>query len=76
MFAGLTKYKTLSFYKANPTIEFSTLYGKDTYKIYAAFVLNASKDDDNGYIYNIFRKRFLDDTDFNLWKTRQWRAVL
>ena len=68
MFAGLTKYKTLSFYKANPTIEFSTLYGKDTYKIYAAFVLNASKDDDNGYIYNIFRKRFLDDTDFNLWK--------
>lgn len=68
MFAGLTKYKSLSFYNANPTVEFSTLYGKYTYKVYAAFVLNASKSDDNGYIYNIFRKRFSNGADFDDWK--------
>ena len=67
MFANLTKYKSLSFYKENPTIEFSTLYKKGTYKVYAAFVLNASKSDDNGYIYNISRKNFISDEDFNSW---------
>lgn len=67
MFGNLTKYKQLSFYKQNPTLEFSTLYKKSTYKIYAAFVLNASKADDNGYIYNISRKNFIDDEDFDSW---------
>lgn len=67
MFANLTKYKELSFYKQSPTIEFSTLYKKSTYKVYAAFVLNASKADDNGYIYNISRKNFIDDEDFDSW---------
>ena len=56
MFANLTKYKELSFYKQN-----------GTYKVYAAFVLNASKADDNNYIYNISRKSFIDDNDFDAW---------
>lgn len=67
MFANLNKYKELSFYKQNPTVEFSTLYKKSTYKVYAAFVLNASKADDGGYIYNISRKSFADDDDFESW---------
>lgn len=67
MFANLTKYKQLSFYKQNPTVEFSTLYKKSTYKVYAAFVLNASKADDDGYIYNISRKSFIADEDFDSW---------
>lgn len=67
MFANLTKYKELSFYKQNPTVEFATLYGNGTYKVYAAFVLNASKADDNNYIYNISRKSFIDDNDFDAW---------
>ncbi len=67
MFANLTKYKELSFYKQNPTVEFATLYGNGTYKVYAAFVLNASKADDNDYIYNISRKSFIDDNDFDAW---------
>ena len=67
MFANLTKYKELSFYKQNPTVEFATLYGNGTYKVYAAFVLNASKADDNDYIYNISRKSFIDDNDFDSW---------
>ena len=67
MFGNLTKYKQLRFYKQNPTVEFSTLYKKSTYKIYAAFVLNAFKADDNDYIYNISRKSFIDDKDFDSW---------
>ncbi len=67
MFGTLKKLRTLSFYKQNPTIEFSTLYKTSTYKIYAIFVLNADKEDDGGYIYNIYRQNFIDDEDFDLW---------
>ena len=67
MFGTLKKLRTLSFYKQNPTIEFSTLYKTSTYKIYAIFVLNADKEDDGGYIYNIYRQNFVDDEDFDLW---------
>lgn len=67
MFANLTKYKSLSFYKQNPIVRFSTVYGESTYKIYAAFVLNASKADDNGYVYNIYRNKYSDEEDFDSW---------
>lgn len=67
MFANIVKYKTLSFYKQNPIINFSTLYGESTYKIYAAFVLNASKEDDDGYVYNIYRNKFSDEEEFDKW---------
>ena len=67
MFADLTKYRSLSFYRQNPTLEFSTLYKKSTYKVYAVFVLNASKSDDYNYIYNISRKSFANDEDFESW---------
>ena len=76
MFANLTKYKSLSFYKENPTIEFSTLYKKNTYKIYSVFVLNASKADDNDYIYNISRKSFLNDADFDSWADEAYQRSL
>lgn len=76
MFANLTKYKSLSFYKAHPTIEFSTLYKQSTYKIYAAFVLNASKVDDNGYIYNISRQSFINEDDFNSWTAEAYERSL
>ena len=76
MFANLTKYKSLSFYKENPTIEFSTLYKKNTYKIYSVFVLNASKADDNDYIYNISRKSFLNDADFDSWSDEAYQRSI
>lgn len=76
MFANLVKYKSLSFYKEHPTIEFSTLYKKSTYKIYAAFVLNASKADDNGYIYNISRQNFINEDDFNSWTAEAFERSL
>lgn len=67
MFGNLTKYKDINFYKENPTIEFSTLYKKSTYKIYAAFLLNAERADDNNYLYDFSRKSFFDTKDFNSW---------
>ena len=67
MFGSLKKLRNLSFYKENSTVEL-TLYGvKSTYRIYSVFVLNASKKDDDGYIYNIYRQKFLNDTDFYNW---------
>ncbi len=76
MFANLTKYKSVSFYKENPTIELTTLYKKSTYKIYAAFILNASREDDNGYIYNIYRKKFYGDADFQNWANEAYERSL
>ncbi len=67
MFATLTKYKNINFYKENPTIEFSTLYKKSTYKIYAAFLLNAVRADDNNYLYDISCNNFFDARDFDAW---------
>ena len=67
MFGSLKRYKSLSFYKQYPTIDFSTLYDRSTYKIYSVFLLNSVKADDNNYIYNIYRNSFLDATDFNEW---------
>ena len=76
MFADLTKYRSLSFYRQNPTIEFSTLYKKSIYKVYAVFVLNASKADDNGYIYNISRRNFINDEDFESWSGEAYERSL
>ena len=67
MFGELKKLKDLNFYKQNPTIEFSTLYSDSTYKVYAVFVLNASKKDDDGKIYNIYRQNFSGAADFDSW---------
>ena len=67
MFGSLKKLRNLSFYKENSTVELSLFGQKDVYRIYAVFVLNASKKDDDGYIYNLFRKQFFDEEDFNSW---------
>jgi len=77
MFGDLKKFKNLSFYKENPTIDFSTLYDTSTYKIYAIFVLNATKEDDNNYIYNIFREKFINETEFNTWRDEAYdRSII
>ncbi len=68
MFGQLSKYRSLEFYKNNPDIEFSAAGGETvTYRIYAVFVLNSLKADDDGYIYNISRSSFLNEEDFKDW---------
>lgn len=66
-FGGLKKLRNLNFYKQHSIIKFTTENEESTYRIYAVFVLNASKSDDSGYIYNIRRNSFLNKTDFDLW---------
>lgn len=68
MFGSLKRVRQLDFYKKNPTFKFTTKNQTTTYKIYAVILLNASKADDNGYIYNIYRKSFNDEADFNAWR--------
>ena len=67
MFGSLKKLKGLDFYKQYPTLEFTTLYEKHTYKIYSVFILNSLKSDDGGYIYNVYREKFNSEDDFNSW---------
>lgn len=76
MFGQLKKYKSLSFYKENPYIEFSTLYKTSTYKIFAVFLLNAKKSDDNGYIYNIYRNNFNGSEDFENWVNEAYQRSI
>ena len=76
MFGTLKKFRSLDFYKQNPTIEFSTLYKNSTYKIYAIFVLNANKEDDDNYIYNIYRQKFINETEFNTWRDEAYDRSL
>lgn len=77
MFGTLKKFRSLDFYKQNPTIEFSTLYKKSTYKIYAIFVLNAVKADDQNYIYNIYKQNFINETEFNTWRDEAYdRSII
>lgn len=77
MFGTLKKFRSLDFYKQNPTIEFSTLHKNSTYKIYAIFVLNAVKADDENYIYNIYRQSFINETEFNTWRDEAYdRSII
>lgn len=67
MFGSLKKLRNLSFYKENSTVELTLSGEKSTYRIYAIFVLNASKADDDGYVYNIYKQTFADEDEFNSW---------
>lgn len=68
MFGELKKLRKLEFFKKHATIEFTTLYSqKQTYKIYAVFVLNSVRADDGGRIYNIYRQNFANKEDFDDW---------
>ncbi|MBQ6825304.1 MAG: class B sortase [Clostridia bacterium] len=77
MFGELKKLKSLSFYKEHPTIDFSIFNKESSYKIYSIFILNADRNDDNGYIYNIYRQNFSGEKDFDAWvKEAYERSVI
>lgn len=52
MFSDLEKYKDIEFYKANPVIEFNTIFSDYKWKVIAVFLTNADEKDDNGYVFN------------------------
>lgn len=67
MFGSLSNYRSLKFYKRNPTIALKTLYDQYEYAIFAVMITNASPDDDNGYLYNYTRAEFSSEEDFLSW---------
>lgn len=64
IFAPLNKYKTLSGYKSAPVIQFDTVYGTYKWKVIAAFITNASEEDDNGYIFPYTFTKLKSDSEF------------
>lgn len=67
MFGELDKLRNTIFLKSHSIIELSTLYNTSKYKVFSVFLLNGNKKDDGNYIYNIYRKRFINDEDFDDW---------
>lgn len=66
MFSDLTKYKRLSFYKNNPLINFDTIYSKaESYKVFAVFVTNSDKKQDDGNKFNYKQNLFPNESNFN-----------
>lgn len=64
MFAPLNTYKKLDGYKSAPVIQFDTVYGSYKWKVFAAFITNASASDDNGYIFPYYFTSLESDTEF------------
>lgn len=76
MFGSLKKYRKLDFYKSNPTVSLTTFYGENTYQIFSVFVLNADKNDDNGYVFDIFKKNVSTDAEFSGWISEVYERSL
>lgn len=62
IFGTLEQYRTVEGFIKAPVIGMSTIYGDYTFKIYAAFITNSDRDDDNG---NFFNYVFTNTTDEN-----------
>jgi len=64
MFSQLLEYKNLDFYRANPLVSFDTIYNEGAYKVFAVFIINADKKDDDGYVFNYRKNSFAPGTSF------------
>ena len=58
MFSGLDEIATVEGYRTSPTINFDTLYGSDTYKIFAVFTCDGKVDSE------LLETSFFDDAEF------------
>lgn len=67
MFGTLHNLRELNFYKQNSVITLTHNKKEHRFKIYALFVLNSSKAQDNGKIYELYKKDFASDYGFNVW---------
>lgn len=52
IFGTLEQYRTIDGFKKAPVMGMSTIYGDYTFKIYAVFISNSDRDDDNGNFLN------------------------
>ena len=62
MFAKLTKYNDIEFYKENPVIRFDTIYDRNEWVVFAN--LRTSTNSQYGKPYQYIRTSFKDDKDF------------
>lgn len=69
LFGNLYKLRSLSYLKENYTITLSLSKQESTYKIFAVLVLNATKEDDNNHIFDIYGKSHKNEDIFNSWKS-------
>lgn len=76
MFAQLEKYRTLSFYKANPVIYFDTLYAKGAYEIMSIYITNDFEEQDNGYRFNFNKINFSTEAEFYNYVTQVKRRSI
>lgn len=60
IFGMLENYRNISGFRQAPVIECNTIYGDHTWFVYAVFITNADKEDDNGYV---FPYNFIDISD-------------
>lgn len=67
MFKQLDKYLDLKFYKKHPNITFDSLYRDGEYKIFAVFITNAIKSQDNGNFFDYQKTSFSSDDEFAKW---------
>lgn len=67
MFTNIKKYANIDFYKEHPTVQLITPDGLVEYKIFAAMVMNAVPEDDNGYLYPFMQTNFQRQRDFINW---------
>ena len=51
IFGMLENYRTIDGFRQAPVIECNTIYGDHTWFVYAVFITNAEKEDDNGYVF-------------------------
>ncbi len=64
MFGELKKYRSLDFYKQNPTFTMDTLYEKGTYEIFSVFLTNSLPEDDAGNVFDYTQADFESQEDF------------
>lgn len=67
MFTNIKNYAKIDFYKEHPIVQLITPEGLVEYKVFAAMVMNAVPEDDNGYLYNFMRTDFTPQREFISW---------
>lgn len=51
IFGMLENYRSIDGFRQAPVIECNTIYGDHTWFVYAVFISNSEKEDDNGYVF-------------------------
>lgn len=62
MFAQITRYKKLDFYKTTPTLTFNSIYENAEWKVFSVFITNTKKE--HGEPFYFIRTKFEDDNDY------------